>query len=410
MHKRRRIFKNTTVFVTMTPKTIKQVPCFCKIVMIMSIYIISIIIKDVSANPAKNYKEMEILDDLPLRSSLDGYVTRLEKIMDFVQGHKRYLDMNLGFGIFMVNVNLRTILRLRGIRISRIKKARLDKILRKYDEILEYFLDMLNKNSAHSTDTESSAYFITELFSKDNKNWGIHLQKFKTNLLKKTEFYSKRELTERYSTWSQYVEKVYDFDHYYPSPQLSDDCISALSQIPINSKMRWRRCEVSSFCVEYVRNGTDYGYAITHRLLYLIMARFSRGCTIISSVKDQEQIERFCGKIYNEIEYHSFHNFEIPDLSLEMIALCTLEGHVQFLRRSWFDELFEFQRELGCVASSKEDKEKQVTPDLYKAEKPKWQIVEEDQDILGGSCNTHTTGVAAAALSAAIRYIIENFF
>ncbi|CAB3241073.1 unnamed protein product [Arctia plantaginis] len=371
--------------------------------------IFSIVIKDVSAKFVKNYKEMEILNDLPLRSSLDGYITKLEKIMDFVQNHKRYMDMNLGFGLFLVNVNLRTILRLRGIRIPRIKKARLNRILQQYDEILQYFQDMLNKHSRHTTEAESSAHFITELFSKDKLNWGIHLQKYKTNLLKKTKFYSRKELTERYSIWSQYVEKVYDFDNYYPSPQLSDDCISALSQVPINPTMRWSRCDVSSSCVEYVRNGTDYGYAITHRLLYMIMARFSRGCTIMSSVEDKAQIETFCGKIYNEIEYHSFHNFGIPDLSLEMIALCTLEGHVQFLRRSWLDELFEFQRALGCVASSKEGKEKNVIPDLYKIEKPNWQIVEEDQDILGGSCNTHTTGVAAAVLSAAIRYIIEKF-
>lgn len=56
-----------------------------------------------SVNSAPTYKEMEVIDDLPVKVNLEKYLLSLEKIIYFVNSHRLYVDLNLNFGIFLVN-------------------------------------------------------------------------------------------------------------------------------------------------------------------------------------------------------------------------------------------------------------------------------------------------------------------
>lgn len=50
-----------------------------------------------------NYKQMEIIDDLPVKNDLDKYLSILERIVYFVDGHRYYVDTDLCFGIYLIN-------------------------------------------------------------------------------------------------------------------------------------------------------------------------------------------------------------------------------------------------------------------------------------------------------------------
>lgn len=48
-------------------------------------------------------KEMEIVEGLPKKSDFDKYLSVLEKTVAFVNGHRFYVDLNLCFGLFLIN-------------------------------------------------------------------------------------------------------------------------------------------------------------------------------------------------------------------------------------------------------------------------------------------------------------------
>lgn len=371
--------------------------------------IVMVLIRDVTPEPDKKYKQMEVLDDLPLKEDLEKYLTGLEKIVSFVDQKKLYIDMNFGFGLFLISVNLNTLFELKGNNLPPDTKGRMAKMLLMNDDLMKYFQQMVERYTEQSN-SDAPVRYITELFASARTIWTNHLQRFRTDLLKITKFHTRRELQQIYLKWPIYMDKVYDFDSYSPSPGSSDSCISALSRSVPNNDMHWVKCKVNMPCSKIILNGTDFGYGITHRLMYLLMARFARGCTIISGAEDKYYIDKLCAKIYNEAEYISQNKFEINDLSMEQISLCTLEGHAQFVRRSWIDDLLEFQTDLGCFATSIEDKDTPPPPNIYETERPQWDLVHDEQEILGGLCNSHTSGVAAGTLSAAVRYVIEKYY
>ena len=45
----------------------------------------------------------EIYMDLPIRSDFDRYLSALEKVVDFCAKHKNYVDVNMKFGLFLID-------------------------------------------------------------------------------------------------------------------------------------------------------------------------------------------------------------------------------------------------------------------------------------------------------------------
>ncbi|XP_075992881.1 uncharacterized protein LOC142987828 [Anticarsia gemmatalis] len=349
----------------------------------------------------ENETKMAVFDDVPMKNDLDKYLTRLERIVLFYSRNKIYLDLNLAFGLFLIDLNLKTIFRIKEKRLPSDVKHRLAAILKKNKEGVEYFLQKTRNDESVFT---SPLYNIVKLLFQ-SPNWQRYLQKFKTDLLKRTKSYSKAQLDKVYSDWDTYVQHLYKFQDHVPLPAMSDDCISELAKNPINKNRHLTRCETHASCVQTIEKGTNFGYAITHRYLYVLMARYSRGCTVISASEDKRMLDKFCATMYNEAEYIANHNFEVSDVLMEQIALCSLQGHVQFLRRSWIDQLLDFQTAMGCVKSHNS---RRMEGDVR--ERVSWQFSVENNEILKGKCNTHTTATAAGMLSATIRFLLESFY
>lgn len=77
------------------PRTVRNSKAFKIVVLFMSITL--------SLETTYNYKEMEIIDDLPMKMNLEQYLTVLEKTINFVSLHKNLADLNVCFGIYLIN-------------------------------------------------------------------------------------------------------------------------------------------------------------------------------------------------------------------------------------------------------------------------------------------------------------------
>ncbi|CAB3259155.1 unnamed protein product [Arctia plantaginis] len=349
---------------------------------------------------------MEVVEGLPKKADFDKYLSVLEKTVAFVNGHRFYVDLNLCFGLFLINVNLRTAVKIRKNRIPKYNRLRLEKLLKTNDDIITYFFDMFRKHAAHLDPEFGTPIGVVDLYRNETA-WINHLQTFNTRLLKKTKFTTKKHLERTYSKWPKYLKKVFDVNRsHYLSPEESDACLNLLAQNPVNFNMNLIHCQVPYSCSQLIQKGTNYGYEMTHRLLFLLAARFSRGCVLLSALEDRKITEKLCAKMFNEAEYIAQHDFKLPDLITQQISLCSLEGHSQFLQRAWLDELLELQISPGCFNLTKSEE----APTAFTiVEDVGWQFVKDDQ-ILGGICNSHITSAAGIMVASALRYIMENFY
>ncbi|OWR48654.1 hypothetical protein KGM_213059 [Danaus plexippus plexippus] len=136
-------------------------------------------------------------------------------------------------------------------------------------------------------------------------------------------------------------------------------------------------------CYQILTEGNDFGYALCHRIIILAMANIGQGCAILSDTEDEALKHNLCKMAYAEATYIAFHDYTLADLVFEIICVCALEGKAQFLRRTWLLNLLSFQSDDGCFGYF---------------------------DVENKICNSHTIALASGAYSAAIRFIVEEFY
>ncbi|XP_050663884.1 uncharacterized protein LOC126964667 isoform X3 [Leptidea sinapis] len=210
-------------------------------------------------------------------------------------------------------------------------------------------------------------------------------------------------------------DKLISFYHHkVNSMKIEDDenmnyrnvCLASLAS---NLLEKYRRCDLEDGCIDILRNGTDFGYAITHRLLHFILARYGVGCRIFSKEEDERLSKQLCSKCFAEVQYIAYNKFALVDIMFEMtVSFCALEGHVPFLRRSWLEELRCFQTSYGCFRQSIRKEKIFKICKLNYPWKPEYR--NDDYDISDGECGNHVTAVAVSTYAIAARYIIENNF
>ncbi|CAB3257251.1 unnamed protein product [Arctia plantaginis] len=185
-----------------------------------------------------------------------------------------------------------------------------------------------------------------------------------------------------------------------PDVLIQKKCLKLLAENPYNNFTDFIHCQMPYTCLEYLGIGFDYGYEIAHRLLLLLAARYWRHCLITSN--DKGVIDKLCVIMYNELEYMANHEFGLPDLFLDHITLCSFEGHAQFLRRSWIEELLDFQTRFGCFNLTRPSASSTLLVAIFQNISDKGDIM-----VWQESCNAHITGVAGVVLATAIEFITE---
>ncbi|CAH0600760.1 unnamed protein product [Chrysodeixis includens] len=360
----------------------------------------------ISNGDLTSHGHKKVISNFPKEKYIDDYLTSLEKIIEFCVKHKLYIDLNFEFGLFLVAVNLKNILEVKADDMPLTLKYRIEQLLVKTDVVNEYFRYMVRKtkkNIAYDEDRKITRLFFNETI------WPKYMQRFNTMLLKKTKVYTPEQLERIYGKWENYEANVDDFEKYKPSPDDSDACIALLGEQPTaeGSHIVEFRCKAPQECRDGIERGSDYGYGLTHRVLYLLLSRFARGCSVFSLKEDKSKMDRYCKKAFNEAQFIAANGYKKPDLMMEQIVICGLIGHAQFIQHEWIKNFLKLQTHLGCFTenvdgpASNEMRLKELPDDA-------WTLQRFTSSIMNGGCNGHTTALAAALLSSAIRYILEN--
>ncbi|KAJ8734582.1 hypothetical protein PYW08_013832 [Mythimna loreyi] len=374
----------------------------CKFLSILTFLIIFTCTSGVVAYEKPSYRD--IIADFPKAKDFNRYLSALEKVVDFCVRHKHYVDLNMQFGLFLIDVNLRRTLQEKSVPAK--ARSRLENLFEKNDELSSYFHSMVQKNQ---NVTKMGQDIKLTLLFYNASTWPVPADKFNRKLLKRTKLYNSKQLNIIYGKWENYFKNVNNFEKNYPSPKESDACLAHLVRTP---HLPWNRrflpnCQTPRNCKLMIEEGSDFGYALTHRLLFLVIARFSRSCVVFSEKEDQLKTDTFCKKCFYEAEYIASNNFQFPDLIYEQICLCGLFGHTQFIRNYWLKTLLDFQTSEGCFSAKigTEDFEENEMKD----DEDDWKI-DRVLDIMNGQCNGHFSSVAVATLSNALRYILETYY
>ncbi|KAJ0180976.1 hypothetical protein K1T71_003061 [Dendrolimus kikuchii] len=339
----------------------------------------------VGISKSHNYQTIVKQHDYLSKSDLLVLLQSLEKIIKFITFNNISLSLNFVFGIFLVSVNLERVLIVDNHDLGFFMRQYMTHLLETNNRNLNVFMEHIEK-------------FINErdmkIFAGLNPNafdWASRIYTFK--IPSRREYVNlKKEQTIPNKT-SKGVLSV-------PSPKMSDKCLASFSQSPVDYTEELTQCKVAGICYYVIRNGTNAEYALTHRLLPLLIAQIGRNCNIFSPEEDSQRVNKFCSDIYKEAHRITENNFSNMDLLLEQITLCSLNGDALFFHRRWFAEILQYQTTEGCFSYySINTKTRKANEELVNKKSTKY-----------SACGEHITSVAAGALSAAIRFIIERFY
>ncbi|XP_064292062.1 uncharacterized protein LOC135309723 [Plodia interpunctella] len=328
---------------------------------------------------------------------LNLYFNALNKIADFFSIHRYYLNTIAHFGLFVSQVNMKKVLIEEDSRLPASIKIRLNTLVYKMDDLIR-----TAESIARNNPNPAEAIFVRNILSlfTNETQWMTQMGQFhrkKSRLL--TYNYNTEHVKTLYRNWRSYLRSIDPLEG-TPTPEQSDACLANLSTInPVNNYHRNKKCNLPSICQKFTISGSNNGYGLTHRLLFLQMARFGRRCHVISKADDKYLRKEFCERCYAEGMYIDFNDFKAFDLFLEQIFLCTLEGHSQFIRHDWLMQILRWQVDEGCFPDV--DEEDQETKDTN---------LNGRFSMLEGRCNGHTTVLAAGVLASAIRFLLENSY
>ncbi|XP_046973996.1 uncharacterized protein LOC124540452 [Vanessa cardui] len=335
--------------------------------------------------------------ELPVGKDLLKYLKTIEFMTIYSSENVNKIDINYAFGIFLVNVNFKSILREKG-DLPYIIKTKLKKIIRINDKNFKEFQKSTKYNTTYKTEEFQK---VLKLLT-NTSHWVDRLNNLVITNLKSYNF---DELKDIYPSWKYYLQDVKNKEKWTPNPKLSDSCLVALFSSDVVKKGSQSWCSLRDSCYEMLTEGDNFGYALTHRLLLLLVADLGRGCSIFSPKQDRALKYKYCSMAYAEVEYIAMNKYEIADLMMESMCLCSMEGHAQFLRRNWLRHLLYFQKPIGCFGT------KLNSPEVVNSfDGRKFGFNTKYQNALQEECNIHTTAVASGVFSVAIRYIIQEYY
>ncbi|KAI5632671.1 hypothetical protein NE865_14616 [Phthorimaea operculella] len=358
---------------------------------------------------------------MPTQSDLKIYLKALERVVDFSSMNKMDIDMNYAFGLFLINVNLKTVLRHRPMNIPLLILQPIRQLVKKNTELLDFFRKMVTRDRTKGNTQNKAIY---SLFSNDT-SWVERLDKYDAVFQTEKRKSSLTYLRAKFGNWELYTKRIFDWEKTaIPGPKASDYCAGMLEKCHTTVSDFRVKCVLPEECVNVLLDGTDAGYALTHRLLFIILAHYGRGCDVFSHTLDKKLTTQYCSDAFNEAQYIAFHQYGINDLLMEEIALCSLEGHVEFLKRAWLGHALKHQTAHGCFAAPNVRLRKTKSTTQNPGSRPRktkstshkpgsrpWAMARSphDQIIQGGQCDGHftatTSGALAVAVSAFLRHI-----
>lgn len=172
----------------------------------------------------------------------------------------------------------------------------------------------------------------------------------------------------------------------------SDRCITQLFE-------RTGCRALDSTCWEAMTGGRHHGYALTHQILFLIVA-LKLNCTDVTEAYSQRYgqpladsiLASKCDQVAAEAQTLAEDGFPYyqRDLFLEQVTVCGFTDHEVFRNTAFMKAALSWQRDDGCY-------ELRTRPEVPRRHHRRRAMRAEITDVDG--CSMHTTSVAAGALS-----------
>ncbi|CAH2068318.1 unnamed protein product, partial [Iphiclides podalirius] len=322
-----------------------------------------------------------------------AYIKSLTLILNFALEQPNEVDVDFAFVLSIAYDNLNHVLVKKVHKLPEELRVYIRTFLDIDSKLLQYFWSMMSKGEGKVLILNRK---VSTLFM--NRTLGVRaISEF--NKKRKSPLSKYRDI---YRQWRKYEIKVKQLSRWRPNPTESDKCLRAVARNSIGKQV----CAISNMCTEMLINGTNFGYALTRRLLWLIQARRGRGCYLLSETEDKELIDLFCTKMFYEAHYIASNKFVLFDLLLEQITLCSLAGYADILRRSWILEMLKHQTPFGCFSLTL-PAPKEMPYNYEERQKP-WRFYASGTSMLGGVCSRQLTLVATGAVSSALRYVLEE--
>ncbi|XP_031355065.1 UPF0764 protein C16orf89 homolog [Photinus pyralis] len=99
--------------------------------------------------------------------------------------------------------------------------------------------------------------------------------------------------------------------------------------------------------------------------------------------------ELYCALILREARTNEGLGFPQQDIFLEQVALCGMEGYIEFLQQNWTLAIINWKTAQGCYKHANTHK-----------------LSSRSANTISFGCSNHATGLAAAALSLNLRYVL----
>ncbi|XP_043284273.1 UPF0764 protein C16orf89 homolog isoform X2 [Venturia canescens] len=217
----------------------------------------------------------------------------------------------------------------------------------------------------------------------------------RTEVWNRTIFWRLGELGERPSTSAGLSEAEVPRLFYQGSPSESE---SLRCFIDLLVRDENRICRISKECAEMLeRNDCSRGYPLTHRILYAQLAT-ALGCQTISLGGLESMKKAFCTTVLQDLVDLESMNFPFfsRDLAMEQIAVCGMNGYLEFTNERYAKLITSWPNSHGCFSAfgfGEGDEKKRGKRSTSK---------------MDYGCDNHASGVAAACLSLLIRSAVEN--
>ncbi|CAG5031492.1 unnamed protein product [Parnassius apollo] len=209
----------------------------------------------------------------------------------------------------------------------------------------------------------------------------------------------------------KYLEFVLRFSKLYLEPSDSDFCISIVTYNPKPIHLSTlQSCQPNQYCFELLHSSPSTAYALSHRLLNILIRHQMLRCYLKSPEEDSSHIDLLCAFMYRETVYLARRGFFVRDMFLEHIAICAMRGYEEFHRRNWFNKVLSWINDEGCIQENP-NCEYNTTSLLLKRnagdEVMRKKLRRELRNELLKECHDHPMALVMIVLAHGIRYAVH---
>ncbi|XP_072931765.1 uncharacterized protein [Epargyreus clarus] len=349
-------------------------------------------------------------------ADLEYYTISLHRVVKYFNEEiirRNETDVNRALGMFFMKALLKRTIRDYRDKLTNTHYNILKDIIHKGEELVTNYVHTIKDlygddfNTLENRVAKLLRDDTAQVYSIENFNKGRMLKWIHSNISMHSYSEQMDTLTlarEKYA----YISEVMDL--FFVNIVESDECISHIMYNPEPIHLsEMKPCRPDPYCRKALLSSPSAAYALSHRLLNVLLLRQCRRCYIQTEQEDLELMDSLCAFMYREAVYLARRGYFAKDLFLEHVALCALLGYEEFYRHQWFRKAASWIDDNGCIFEThnfminqtriERQREENVKRHNEISKRLKYLIIEE--------CHSHPMALLLIVLAHAIRHTLN---